>query len=372
MVGPLARADRYEPEGVAGPVRGQRPGRGRVDSAAGCGRAAASRRATASGRYDGLPARHRDRPGGTLVRGEASRGTGCGNARAVHHRGARRGAEAAHHRAPRGVQLATTSVASSPSCSATTGQVGAVLAAVHHRDVEAPRRADRRAGSASRRRGPHQAAHERVVIGERGSRTRRAPRRRWAIDAADGPSAGVLEPRRPGRARPARPLAVDRAAGDADRGVPQSLMSSAGASLARHARRRTCASSTSASGAISHARREQFLAHAAGERDGAGGVAVQQDGVARDRDVGRPPTRADHALGHQPDRPLGDLSRVVDDRAGLAPRHQRAVVAVGPVGDPDDADPQAARAGGVGEFAVLRQHDQDRSREATASATAAA
>ena len=64
-----------------------------------------------------------------------------------------------------------------------------------------------------------------------------------------------------------------------------------------------------------------------------------------------------YALGHQLQVAGGDRLGVVDDRAGLAPRHQRAVVAVGPVGDPDDADPQAARAGRVGEAPVLREDD---------------
>ena len=96
--------------------------------------------------------------------------------------------------------------------------------------------------------------------------------------------------------------------------------------------------STSASGAISHARREQRGADRAGVLRRPSGLSPCSRIVSA-RTATRPPSTAlQVALGHHPHGPGGDRLGVVDHRARLAPRHQRAVGAVGPVGDPHDAD----------------------------------
>ena len=68
--------------------------------------------------------------------------------------------------------------------------------------------------------------------------------------------------------------------------------------------------------------------------------------------------RLDAALADHPHGALDDDGGVVDHGAGLAARHQRAVVLVGAVGDADDGHPQAALRRSGGEFTVLRQDDQ--------------
>ena len=93
------------------------------------------------------------------------------------------------------------------------------------------------------------------------------------------------------------------------------------------------------------------------ERDGAGRVSVQQHGVALDREVVTAGA-AHHAVGHHPDRALGDLRFVMNHRAGLAPGYQGAVVRVRTVGDPHDGNLKAGRPRGRGQFPVLSQHDQ--------------
>lgn len=119
------------------------------------------------------------------------------------------------------------------------------------------------------------------------------------------------------------------------------------------------------------ARVHQCGTYGAGARDGAGGVTVQQDGVALDRDVVAA-HGPDDALGHHADGAPRDLLRGGDDRAGLAARHQGAVVLVGTVGDADDADPKAAFARRRGELTVLGEDDDRLVEEAIASTTARA